>query len=117
MVWDENSEYPNPVGQRESQHLEFKSKDALKHLASVGREVVAMLNSEGGDVWVGLREADGVAVTLEPIKNLDREIGRLRDHFSDSIEPAPGPGEIDFDKIDSLEKGLFYDCESGPSRI
>lgn len=89
-----------PIGQRENQQLEFKSRDALRHLASVGRAVVAMLNSEGGDVWIGLREADGVAVTLEPIHNLDQEIGRLRDHFSDSIEPAPGPREVDFEKVE-----------------
>jgi schlafen family protein len=89
-----------PIGQRENQQLEFKSKDALRHLATVGRAVVAMLNSEGGDVWIGLREADGVAVTFEPIDNLDQEIGRLQDHFSDSIEPAPGPREIDFEKVE-----------------
>jgi len=56
-----------PIGQRENQQREFKSKDALRHLATVGRAVVAMLNSEGGDVWIGLREADGVAVTLSLI--------------------------------------------------
>ena len=94
-----------PIGQRENQQLEFKSKDALRHLASVGREVVAMLNSEGGDVWIGLREADGVAVTFEPIDNIDQEIGRLRDHFSDSIEPAPGPREIDFEKVEKTGVG------------
>jgi hypothetical protein len=94
-----------PIGQRENIRLEFKSKDALRHLASVGRAVVAMLNSEGGDVWIGLREADGVAVTFEPIDNLDQEIGRLRDHFSDSIEPAPGPREIDFEKVEKPGEG------------
>jgi hypothetical protein len=89
-----------PIGQRENQRLEFKSKEVLRRLPSVGREVVAMLNSDGGDVWIGLREADGVAVNLEPIENLDYEIGRLQDHFNDAIEMAPSPGEIQFEKIE-----------------
>jgi schlafen family protein len=96
-----------PIGQRENQRLEFKSKDALRHLASVGRAVVAMLNSEGGDVWIGLKEVDGVAVTLEPIHNPDQEIKRLRDHFSDSIEPSPGPQEISFEAVEARCRRRF----------
>jgi hypothetical protein len=96
-----------PLGQSENQHLEFKSSDVLRHLASVGREVVAMLNSEGGDVWIGLRESAGVAVSVEAIQNADREIGRLRDHFSDSIEPAPDPQEIKYDKVETPGVGFI----------
>jgi hypothetical protein len=89
-----------PIGQRENLKLEFKGREVLRHLASVGRAVVAMLNSEGGDVWIGLREADGVAVNLEPIHNAEQEIKRLRDHLNDSIEPSPGPHEIEFETIE-----------------
>ncbi len=104
-----------PIGQRENQALEFKSRDVLRHLASVGRAVVAMLNSEGGDVWIGLREADGVAVTLEPIQNPDREIERLRDHFSDSIEPAPDLREITPDKFEEPGVGTILRLRVRPA--
>jgi hypothetical protein len=104
-----------PIGQRENQRLEFKSKDALRHLASVGRAVVAMLNSEGGDVWIGLKEVDGVAVTLEPIHNPDQEIKRLRDHFSDSIELSPGPQEIAFETVEEPGVGAVLRLRIQPT--
>ncbi|MGH7812847.1 MAG: AlbA family DNA-binding domain-containing protein [Candidatus Binataceae bacterium] len=83
-----------PLGHKETERLEFKGKDALQRLTNVSREAVAMLNAGGGKIWIGLGEEDGRAVRVEPIENVDREIGRLRDHFSDSIEPSPVTGEI-----------------------
>ncbi len=112
-----------PIGQRESQRLEFKSAEALRHLASIGREVVAMMNTEGGDVWIGLREADGIAVTVEPVQNPDHEVGRLQDYFSDSIEPAPGPREIMYEQIHDAGGGVLLRLriqpvsESGPRAL
>jgi hypothetical protein len=88
-----------PLNQAESQDLEFKGKDVLKHLPSVSREVVGMLNATGGDLWIGLGEENGRAVRIEAIENSDREVGRLRDHFCDSIEPSPRSGEIDVKPI------------------
>jgi predicted HTH transcriptional regulator len=88
-----------PLGQAESQKLEFKAKDALKHLPNVSREVVAMLNSSGGEVWLGLGEEHGRAVRIDPIEHPDREINRLKDHFSDAIEPSPIAGEIDIKAV------------------
>lgn len=88
-----------PLGERESQQLEFKSREALRHLPSIGREIVAMLNSGGGDLWIGLAEHRGRAVTIEGIENPQREAGRVRDHIVDSIEPSPVPGEFTVEEI------------------
>jgi hypothetical protein len=56
-----------PLGETESQKLEFKGKDALKHLPNVSRAVVAMLNTAGGDIWIGLGEEQGRAVRVDAI--------------------------------------------------
>ena len=80
---------PIPLGQPEGERLEFKGRDVLRHLSNVSREVVAMLNASGGDIWIGLVEEQGRAVRVEAIENPAREINRLRDHFSDAIEPSP----------------------------
>ena len=42
-----------PIGTREDLHTEFKRADALKDLATIAREVVGFLNSEGGVIWIG----------------------------------------------------------------
>jgi hypothetical protein len=84
-----------PLGKKEDLHLEFKGADALKDPEKIAREVVAMLNAEGGEVWVGLGEGEeeGRAVTVEPIPDAERESRRLHDYLVDVIEPPPGPKE------------------------
>ncbi|MBI2192559.1 MAG: ATP-binding protein [Planctomycetes bacterium] len=84
------SAYGLPLGKTESQKLEFKSKDVLQDLSHVGREVTAMLNArEGGVVWIGIAEEQGRAVRVESIDDPQLQVGRLRDHLLDSIEPSP----------------------------
>ena len=39
-----------PLGEKEDLHREFKSRDALKKPEIIAREVVAMLNADGGTV-------------------------------------------------------------------
>jgi hypothetical protein len=90
-----------PLGQAEGQKLEFKSKDALKHLPNVSREVVAMLNSGGGEIWIGLGEEHGRAVRIEALEQPAREINRLRDHLADAIEPCPAAEEINVQPIEA----------------
>lgn len=77
-----------PLGQRESQLLELKGAEALKEPEKIAREVVAMLNAQGGVVWVGIREDNGVGVAVEPITNPELEQRRLHDFLVDTIEPA-----------------------------
>ena len=105
-----------PLGRSEDQRLEFKSREVLRHLSSVGREAVAMLNTDrGGDIWIGLAEEDGRAMRVEPIENASREAGRLRDHFSDAIEPSPTPGEIEIDQVEDGRGGVVLRLRVRPS--
>lgn len=105
-----------PLGEAEGQKLEFKGKDALKHLANVSREVVAMLNSGGGEIWIGLGDEHARAVRIEPIENALREISRLRDHLSDAIEPSPIAGEIEIEPVGARDDGPVLRVSVIPSR-
>lgn len=106
-----------PLGKREDLHLEFKAADALKDPEKIAREVVAMLNSEGGEVWVGLREEDGVAVAAEEIPEPEVSRQRLRDFLVDTVEPAPSAREMELDLV-PLAKGsiLRLRVEPDPGR-
>jgi hypothetical protein len=94
-----------PLGQAESERLEFKSKDALRHLSNISREVVGMLNANGGEIWIGLGEEQGRAVRIENVEQPSREISRLRDHFTDSIEPPLTSDEFEIAAIPTQGKG------------
>jgi hypothetical protein len=74
--------------------LEFKGREALQDLASISREVVALLNARGGEVWIGIEERDGRAVAVQGIREPEREQRRLRDHLVDSIAPSPLEDEV-----------------------
>lgn len=88
-----------PIGERESQRLEFKDKEALKTPEIIARAIVGMLNAEGGDVWIGIGEDDhGVGSELQNIENIDRELDRLLDALLDRIEPAPLSTEVVIEK-------------------
>lgn len=83
-----------PLGHRESQRLEFKGADTLKEPEKIAREVVAMLNAEGGEIWVGLREEEGRAVAVEAIPNAEAEKRRLLEHLVDTVEPPLSSHEV-----------------------
>lgn len=93
-----------PLGKCESEVLELKGRDALKDRRSLARAVVAFLNSEGGDLWVGIREEGGRAASLEPIPDADREREALIDSLADTIEPSPRAGEIRIDTV-TMDEG------------
>ncbi len=96
-----------PLGQRESLWLEFKGADVLKDPEKIAREVVAMLNAEGGEVWVGLREEGGRAVAVEEIPYPEREQRRLRAYLLDVTEPPLTSGELDVHKVESGEGSIL----------
>ena len=83
-----------PLGREESQTLELKGRDALQKPSGIARGVVAMLNAKGGEIWVGLAEANGRAVEVQPVKNAQSERDRLWNHLLDTIEPPPLADEI-----------------------
>src|SRR3954451_2279431 len=96
-----------PLGKSEDVHLEFKAAEALKDPEKIAREVVAMLNADGGEVWVGLREEDGVAVAVEEIPEPELSRQSLRDFLVSTVEPSPSPGEIEIDPIPSPKGSIL----------
>lgn len=96
-----------PLGEKEHFKLEFKGAEALKRPEKIAREVAAMLNSKGGDVWVGLREEAGRAVAVEAIAEPDRERRRLLDFLVDTIEPRPSQEEVNIQVIPAEKGGLL----------
>lgn len=91
-----------PLGKKEDSRLEFKGADALKDPEKIAREVVAMLNADRGEVWVGLREEGGRAVGVEPILDPEREERRLWDFLLDTIEPSVSDREV---RVQSFDEG------------
>ena len=83
-----------PLGQPEGEHLEFKGREALERPERIAREVVAMLNAAGGQVWVGLAEEQGVARRLEPIEDPEAQLDRIWDCLAQRIEPKPRSTEV-----------------------
>lgn len=88
-----------PLGQREDYHLEFKSAAALERPEIIGREVVAMLNAEGGEIWVGLRDEDGLAVELEGVPHADRAAESLLDSLVERLDPTPAQDEVRIEPV------------------
>lgn len=66
-----------------------------------------MLNAEGGEIWVGLGEADGVAVAVEEIPEPELSRQSLRDFLVSTVEPSPSPGEIEIDPIPSAKGSVL----------
>ncbi len=96
----------NIIGQREGVRTEFKRADALKDPSNIAREVVAFLNMEGGDIWIGVGELEGMADSLEAIPDPEHQRGRLQDALVDLIEPSPIVGtELDIHEEPFSEDG------------
>ena len=93
-----------PIGKTESQGLEFKGVDSFRKPLSIGREIVGMLNAEqGGEVWVGVGEEDGLAVSVQPVEDLSTELDSLWNHIVDTIEPSPMESEVRLDPVSVAE--------------
>jgi hypothetical protein len=78
-----------PLGTSEDLHTEFKRAGALTDPTTIARAVVGFLNTEGGRIWIGFGETEGVADSVEPVADPDREQNRLRDALVDLVEPSP----------------------------
>ena len=107
-----------PIGQAESQQLEFKGSQALRKPISIVREVTAMLNSGyHGEVWVGVVERDEKAVGIETIENVASERRRIEDALIDLIEPSPGRNEVEVHAVASdAGNVLMIEVKANPPR-
>ena len=108
-----------PLGRKEDFHLEFKGRDALGDPEKIAREVVAFLNADGGEVWVGLGEEDGRAVKVEPISDAEQAQRRLLDFLIETVEPSPSAKEVRVEVVDEgegavLRVGVQPDGGRGP---
>ncbi len=107
----------NPLGRPESEQLEFKGRDSLDHPERVAREVVAMLNSGGGEIWVGIAEEGGVARRIEPLDAPGQQKDRLLDCFVERIEPSPSDDEVRLSVEEvGLDRVLLVRVRSGIGR-
>lgn len=104
-----------PLGQKEDQRLEFKSRDALQDRFKIGREVVGMLNAEGGEIWVGLAEEASRAVRVEPIEKVEVERKALRDFLVDTIEPPLSSEEIEIRIVPDDQGGSVLKIQVQPN--
>jgi hypothetical protein len=93
-----------PLGERESQKLEFKSSAILEQPDKIAKEVVAMLNAEGGEVWIGIREDEARAVECEPIRNAESAADRHT--RTDSGESQRAKAEAEKYLIEQREKAV-----------
>lgn len=106
-----------PLGRAEDQKLEFKAAAALKRPERIGREVVGMLNGEGGEVWIGLREEGSRAVQVEPIPDAEREAKRLLDFLVDSLSPPVSAQEVTVEVVPAAPDQTSGGARGGLLRI
>lgn len=84
-----------PLGKAEDNRLDFKPAHILGTPGIVSRNVAAMLNASGGEIWIGLRDERSHVVAVEGVPEAEREVKALRDYLMDTIEPSPIAGEIE----------------------
>ena len=100
------------IGEREGQHLEFKRGDVLGRPHKIAREVVGMLNAEGGRVLVGVVEEGGIARAIESFDDIDSSRSRLSNALLDLIEPSPRSEEVSVESL-SADGGEILAVEVG----
>lgn len=102
------------LGAREGLKLEFKRAEVLDDPVNVAREAAAMLNSEGGEIWIGVTEEDGVARTIQRIAEPEAARRRLADALLARLEPSPTDDEVRVETRDGLLRVMVARGERGP---
>lgn len=105
-----------PLGLREDLRLEIKGRDSLREPDAIAREVVAMLNADGGEIWVGVREDGGVAVAIEAVADAERQGDRLLEALVDLVEPPLHREEVRVQVVGDRERVLRVSAEPVPGR-
>lgn len=90
-----------PFGRVEDQHLELLSAAAASDPARIARGVVAMLNAQPGEVWVGLGTETGRAVRIEAVPDASRGARRILDYLREVIEPRPTRDEVEVEAVET----------------
>ena len=82
--------------------LEFKRGDVVDNPVTIARAAAAMLNTDGGVIWIGIEEVDGIATRAQRIADVAAVRRRVHDSLVDRIEPAPTDGEVSVEEIEGL---------------
>lgn len=96
-----------PYGERESATDEFKRAEALEELHKIAREVVAMLNAEGGTIWIGVEEEAGRLAKIQGIDDPEGARRNLWNHLLDRIEPSLRSEEAKIQLVEAEGKTLL----------
>ncbi len=73
--------------QPEGQRLEYKAAAALQQKNRIARAVAAMLNAQGGEVWIGVRTEAEMPVEIEGVEDAAHARRSLEDALCDLLEP------------------------------
>lgn len=76
-----------PLGSAESLTLEFKSAAALKSPSSIAREAVSMLNEQGGEIWIGFSDKNGMADDEQDIPDAAKAKESLEQSLEQRVQP------------------------------
>jgi hypothetical protein len=103
-----------PRGKAEDENLEFKHPDALNDLDELALDLVAFLNRATdieGQLWIGIAEdrAKGTPESFVAVRNAQRRIEALRNHWVDKIEPVPTESELRPEAV-ALDSGGHVVC-------
>jgi len=79
--------------------LELQAAEALERPETIAHVVVAMLNADGGEIWIGLRTHDGMAVEIQGIPDPRRAAATLRESLVDRLNPSPLPEEVEIETV------------------
>lgn len=106
------------IGRPEDDRLEFKGAEILGQPTKVAREIVALLNASGGEVWIGVQERDGVATSFQAIPNAVAARDALWNHLVDTIEPSPLNDEVSIGSVAVPQGGdlIKVAVKGGPRR-
>src|SRR6185436_573945 len=110
-----------PLGESEGDQLEFKGArelDALhKGKSDLGRSVVAMLNGNGGTIWIGVREQSGRATAMEAVERPRYQWEAIWNHLLTTIEPPIQAGDVEPEFVSAPEgEVLVLRVRTGPQR-
>lgn len=97
-----------PIGELESDRLEFKGARVLDDLhkgkSNLGSSVAAMLNGRGGELWIGIGESRGRAEIIEPLTRAADEWMAIWNHLLTTIEPHLQAQDVEHEIV-STSKG------------
>jgi len=99
-----------PLGQVEGPKLEFKSSESRP--IDIAREVVALLNAAGGEIWWGIKAENETAVAEDPFSDGEARRRDLQNHLIDTIEPSPRiPDEVALELVSARGAGQIMRIE------